>query len=252
MLAVLAVLPPALGDTTTFVEVNTCDGTVSLADSMDNDVLYNQVYNWMHQKKIANWTHKRVEATASLRAHFAVPENATLSCAEVSYVADLQLPDAFQSFLQHMGISSSVPITVRKTVCNTGASMLEQAEVDVPVVNRVYIDAVHDVSESCAACDSLLSSSTDVRFDVPWYARMLTRMITKHVGTSVSEKNHAVTASLCTARAGPALLQSNASFLTPPLEVQRRRRRVADDTGGTAPRLWRLRREANASLLPSQ
>ena len=203
MLAVLAVLPPALGDTTTFVDVNTCDGTVSLGASMDNDVLYNQVYNWMHQKKISNWTHKRVEATASLRAHFAVPENATLSCAEVSYLADMQLPDAFQSLLQHLGIASSVPITVRKTVCNTGTSIVEQAEVEVPVVNRVYIDAVHDVSEDCPACDSLVSSSTDVRLDVPWYARMLTRMITKHIGTSVGEKNRAVTASLCTARGRP-------------------------------------------------
>jgi len=205
MLALLAVLPPALGDTTTFVDVNTCDGTVSLGGSMDNDVLYNQVYNWMHQKKITNWTHKRVEATASLRAHFGLP-NATLSCADVSYVADLQLPDAFESFLQHLGIASSVPITVRKTVCSTGASIVEQAEVDVAVVNRVYIDAVHDVSESCPACDSLVSSSTDVRLDVPWYARLLTRMITKHIGVSVGEKNRAVTAILCTARAVPALL----------------------------------------------
>jgi hypothetical protein len=81
---------------------------------------------------------------------------------------------------------------------------------------------------------------------------MLTRMITQHIGVSVGEKNRAVAASLCTARAGPALLQSNASFLTPPLEVQRRRRRVGDDAGGTEPRLWRLRHEANASRLSAQ
>ena len=245
----LAVLPLALCETTTFVDVSTCEGTVSLEGSMDNDVLYNQVFNWMHQNKISDWTHKRVQASAALRAHFDVPENATLACAEVSYVADLQLPDSFKSFLQHLGFSTTVPITVRKTVCSTGASILEQAEVDAAVVHRVYIDATHEVKEPCATCGAVLISSTDVRIDVPWYARMLTRMITQHIGVSVGEKNRAVAASLCTARAGPALLQSNASFLTPPLEVQRRRRRVADDTGGTAPRLWRLRHEANASQL---
>ena len=250
LLALLAVLPPALGETTTFVDVNTCAGTVSLQASMDNDVLYNQVFNWMHQKKISNWTHKRVEATAALRAHFGLPANATLACAEVSYVADLQLPDAFQSFLQHLAFSTNVPISVRKTVCNTGASVVEQAEVDAPVVNRVYIDAVHEVSENCGDCDDLVSSSTDVRLEVPWYARMLTRMITKHIGASVGEKNRAVTASVCTERPGPALLQSNASFLTPPREM--RRRRLPDAERGTAPRLWTLRREANASLLSSQ
>ena len=244
----LAVLPPALCDTTTFVDESTCDGTVSLHGSMDNDVLYNQVYNWMHQNKISDWTHKRVEASATLRAHFAVADNATLACAEVSYVADLQLPDSFKSFLQHLGLATTVPIAVRKTVCNTGASLLEQAEVDAAVVRRVYIDATHEFNASCPACETVVSSSTDVRMDVPWYARMLTRMITQHIGVSVGEKTRAVAASLCTARAGPALLERNASFLTPPLEARKRRRRAGDVANGTAPRLWRLRHDAGASL----
>jgi hypothetical protein len=115
------------------------------------------------------------------------------------------------------------------------------------VVHRVYIDATHEVKEPCATCGAVLRSSTDVRIDVPWYARMLTRMITQHIGVSVGEKNRAVAASLCTARAGPALLQSNASFLTPPREellaAHVRRRRRGDGTGG--PRLWRLRTRDN-------
>lgn len=252
LLTVLAMLRPALGEHATFADAVTCAGTVSLEASMDTDVLYNQVYNWMHQKKMRNWTHKRVEGPVAMRKHFALPANATLSCAEVSYVADLQLPEAFGTFLHHLGLALNVPITVHKTVCNTGASIVEQAEVDAPVVHRLYIDAEHRVNASCGSCDEVLSTSTDVHLDVPWYGAMLTSLITQHIGVSVGEKNRAVAASLCTPRAGPALLQSNASFLTPPLEVQRRRRRVADVPGGTAPRLWRLRHEANASRLSAQ
>jgi hypothetical protein len=238
----LAVLPPALGEVATFVDVSSCDGRVSLEGAVDNDVLYNQVFNWMHQKKISNWTHRRVDATAALRAHFELPANATLACAKVSYSAELQLPGTFKAFLEHLGLALDLPISVRKTVCNTGAAIVEQAEVDEAVVRRVYIDTTHDVTEAG------VRSSTDVRLEVPWYAKMLTRLITQHIGASVGERNRAVTASLCTPGRGPALLARNASFLTPPREAHMRHWRGADDT---PPRLWKLRREATASLQSS-
>jgi len=232
-------LSPALGDGVTFLDVNACDGTLALGGAMDNAVLYDQVYNWMHQKKISNWTYKGVPATASLRTHFALPENETLVCAEVSYGADLELPGVFETFLYHLGLNLNLPISVGKTVCASAEALFEQAEVHVAVVNVVHINAKHDVTEG-----RLLRSATDVSIDIPWYAQMLSRLIKSHIGKSVAEKNRAVRDSVCTAGAKPALLARNASFLTPPREelvaahVRRRRR---DGTGG--PRLWRLRQE---------
>ena len=242
LLAVLAMLSPALGDGVSFLDVNACDGTLALGGAMDNAVLYDQVFNWMHQKKISNWTYKGVPATGSLRAHFALPENETLVCAEVSYKADLELPGVFETFLYHLGLNLNLPINVDKTVCASAEALFEQAEVHVAVVNVVYINAKHDVTEG-----RLLRSATDVRIDIPWYAQMLSRLIKSHIGTSVGEKNRAVRDSVCTAAAKPALLARNSSFLTPPREellaVHLRRRRRGDEAGGRAPRLWRLRQQ---------
>ena len=249
LLGVLAMLSPARGDAVSFVDVNVCDGTLGFVGAVDNAVLYDQVYNWMHQKKISNWTYKSVQAAASLRAHFALPENETLVCAEVSYGADLELPAAFQTFLYHLGLELNLPISVRKTVCGSEQALVEQAEVEVAVVKMVGINAMHEVSEGG------LRSATEVRIDIPWYAQMLSRLIKAHIGQSVAEKNKAVSDSLCTAAAKGALLERNSSFLTPPRHAQMRRRRPPQVVGGTAPRLWTLRQEqgnaSNASRLMS-
>jgi hypothetical protein len=237
LVAVLGMLSHVRGDVASYVDVNACDGTLGLVSAVDNAVLYDQVYNWMHQKKISNWTYKSVQAAASLRAHFALPENETLACAEVSYRADLQLPDVFQTFLHHLGLDLNLPISVHKTVCGSGEVLVEQAEVEVAVVNTVSINAMHDLTEGG------LRTATEVRIDIPWYAQMLSRLIKAHIGQSVAEKNRAVRDSLCTAVAKPALLERNSSFLTPPRHAHLRRSRRMPEGEGTAPRLWRLRLE---------
>jgi hypothetical protein len=164
----------------------------------------------------------------------------------VSYRADLQLPDVFQTFLHHLGLDLNLPISVHKTVCGSGEVLVEQAEVQVAVVNMVSINALHDLT------DGGLRSATEVRVEIPWYAQMLSRLIKAHIGQSVAEKNRAVRDSLCTAGAKPALLERNSSFLTPPRHAHLRRR-MQDAVGPTVPRLWRLRLEhgnaSNASRL---
>jgi len=244
LLLLLCVLCTTRGEMSTFIDVNPCDGKINFDAGIDNDVLYNQVYNWMHQKKISNWTYNKVEATASMHTHFPLPDNATLSCAEVSYEADLQLPGIFETFLYHLGVDLNLPIIVHKTVCLTGESIIEHAEVDEVVLERVYIDAVHQIS------DSALRTSTQVRMDLPWYARMLSRLVTQHIGESVAEKNRAVLDSLCTPRKPPALHESNSSFLTAPKYTHMRRKSIAGLVVDRLPRTWKLRREqANTSRI---
>ena len=246
LLVMFSVLCTVQGEVNTYMDVNPCDGKMSFEAAIDNDVLYNQVYNWMHQKKISNWTYKKVEATESIHTHFPLPQNATLMCAEVSYAADLQLPGIFETFLYHLGIALNLPISVRKTVCQTGESIIEHSEVDEAVLERVYIDAMHQIT------DSGLRTSTQVRMDLPWYAKMLSRMVTQYIGESVAEKNIAVLNSLCIARKTPALHESNSSFLMSPKYVHMRRKRVhiPELTKDGVPRMWKLRRkEDNTSTL---
>ena len=50
LLVMFSVLCTVQGEVNTYMDVNPCDGKMSFEAAIDNDVLYNQVYNWMHYK----------------------------------------------------------------------------------------------------------------------------------------------------------------------------------------------------------
>lgn len=241
ILVVMSVLSATRAEEASFSDVIPCDGTLSFEEAMENDVMYNQVYNWMHNREIKKWTYTGVEAPPALREKFAVPANTSLVCAEVSYMADLPLPNAFTLFLSHLGLDADVPIRVHKTACASKSAIFEQAEVQELVVKTVSIETVHEITEQG------LRSSTEVRLEVPWYAQMISRMILAHIGVSVAEKNVAVRDSVCRVLA-PGLPAWNASYKQGPdyadmVHLHLRQKKLPNVAGRRVPHLWRLQRD---------
>lgn len=240
IILVLCVMSGARAEVSSFADVIPCDGTMSLESAVENDVLYNQVFNWMHTRQVKKWTYKTTEVPTGLREKFGVSAETSLSCAEVSYMADLPLPNAFTLFLGHMGLDTDVPIRVHKTVCASKSAIYEQAEVQEMVVNKVLLDSVHQLTEQG------LRSSTEVRIELPWYAQIISRMIIAHIGVSVGEKNVAVRDSVCTVHK-PLLPTWNTTYQqtqdVESLHVQMRRKKLPNVVGRRVSHLWRLQRD---------
>jgi len=239
IILVVCAMSVARAEVSSFADVIPCDGTMSMTGAVENDVLYNQVFNWMHTRQVKKWTYKTTDVPEGLREKFGVSAETGLQCAEVSYMADLPLPNAFASFLGHMGLDTDVPIRVHKTVCASKSAIYEQAEVQEAVVSKVLLDSVHEMTEAG------LKSSTEVRIELPWYAQIISRMIIAHIGVSVGEKNVAVRDSVCTVHA-PALPRWNATYDVESVEsvhMQMRRKKLPNVVGRRVPHLWRLQRE---------
>ena len=236
IILVVCAMSAVRAEVSRFEDVIPCDGTMSLEGAVENDVLYNQVFNWMHTRQVKKWAYKSTEAPAGLREKYGLSAETGLQCAEVSYMADLPLPNAFTSFLGHMGLDTDVPIRVHKTVCASKSAIYEQAEVQEMVVNKVMLDSVHEMT------DAGLKSSTEVRIELPWYAKIISRMILAHIGVSVGEKNVAVRDSVCTVHA-PSLPMWNATYDVESLHMQMRRKKLPNVEGRRVSHLWRLQRD---------
>ena len=238
IILVVCAMSAARAEVSSFADVIPCDGTMSLEGAVENDVLYNQVFNWMHTREVKKWTYNTAKVPAGLREKYGLSAETYLQCAEVKYMADLPLPNAFTSFLGHLGLETDVPIRVHKTVCASKSAIYEQAEVQEAVVSKVMLDSVHEITEAG------LKSSTEVRIELPWYAQIISRMIVAHIGVSVGEKNVAVRDSVCTVHA-PALPTWNATYDVESAESvhMRMRRKLPDVQGRRVSHLWRLQRE---------
>ena len=165
--------------------------------ALDNRTLYEQVFQWMHEKDVENWNYSRAVRHNG---------NTEIECATVTYDTFIDSPTFFAQFLRNFRMSMHFPIGVRKEVCVDGGMIVETATVTVPLIHELSMTSRYEV-----AADSV-NSSLAAHYDVPWYIDFLMYDIEQHLQRNFKLKLDSVAQSLCAQRGAQvyAMLRSPA------------------------------------------
>ena len=164
--------------------VASCPG---LSDAFDvgralaNSTLYEQVYVWMHERDVEDWNYSRAVR---------VNGSTAVECATVTYSSYIDSPTFVGQMLRNLHMEMHFPIAVRKEVCVGGQTVVETANVTVPLLHGLTMTARYEVSAES------VHSLVDAHYDVPWYADFLVSDIERHVEHSFKRKAESVAHSL--------------------------------------------------------
>ena len=176
-----------------------CPGGFDAASALTNATLYAQVYSWMHQQDVLDWT-------------YAPSPNAT-RCVRVSYKTEVESPSVFARMMRSLHMFVHFPIEVHKSVCVLDdEDVLETATITLPLIHEMTMTARYAVQQSA------INTTIDASFDIPWYVDFLLLDVSQHILANFQEKVDAVAQSLC-APAPPLLSLSSPQHLylrTPP------------------------------------
>jgi hypothetical protein len=158
---------------------------------LQNATLYQQVYRWMHDKDVLDWT-------------FSADANVTDEpgrCTRVSYKAFVESPSFFARFMHNFHMDMQFPVSVDKQICLHGNAIVETATIIAPLIHELTLTAKYDVTEQH------VSTILDAHYTVPWYLEFLVANVSEHLRTNFKEKVDAVVQSLCSpAPVGPLRL----------------------------------------------
>ena len=168
-----------------------CFGAYDMHGALDNRTLYEQVFQWMHEKNVVDWNY-----SSEVRSHGA----ADMQCAAVSYKTLVHMPTIFARLLSTLQLEIQLPIEVQKEVCLSGKAVLESATINAPLVRDLRISGRYEVH------DEDVKSTVEAHYELPWYMEILALDVSEHLRTNLKEKTDAVAASLCVRRPGAATL----------------------------------------------
>jgi hypothetical protein len=158
-----------------------CSGQFDTALALDNATLYAQVYAWMNQHDVADWTYSAPP-----------PPNATdAPCALVSYTTFVESPTFFARLLRNFHMLFQFPIEVHKSVCLVDGTVVEAATISVPLIHEMTMAGRYE------AQDGQINSTIDAHYDLPWYVDFLVHDISDHLRANFKQKVDAVAQSLC-------------------------------------------------------
>jgi hypothetical protein len=161
----------------------TCKGGDFDTDlALRNDTLYQQVYQWMHQQDVQDWTY----ATKN-RSNDTEPS----TCALVSYKTLVASPTFFARLLRNFHMSVQFPIAVQKLVCLDGSAVFETSTVSAPLIHDLTMTVRYDVQ--AAHVDAVV----DAHYSLPWYIDVLVDDVAQHLRANFKEKIDAVAQTLC-------------------------------------------------------
>lgn len=187
-------------------EASCAGGDFDVGRALENATLYQQVFEWMHEKDVADWNYSR-----GVRMNGTVERD----CALVSYTTYVESPTFFARLLRNLQMSVRFPIGVRKEVCVEGQSVVETAVIHAPLVHELHMQGRYEVG------GLEVKSSIEARYGVPWYVEFLVSDLGEHLRANFKEKVDALARSLCTRRASAAGLVSPAQrFMMQELRAQ--------------------------------
>jgi hypothetical protein len=159
----------------------TCKGGDFDTDlALRNDTLYQQVYKWMHEQDVQDWTYET-------KANDTEPS----SCALVSYKTLVASPTFFARLLRNFHMSVQFPIAVQKQVCLDGSTVVETSTVSAPLIHDLTMTVRYDVQP--AHVDAVV----DAHYSLPWYIDFLVDDVAQHLRANFKEKIDAVAETLC-------------------------------------------------------
>jgi hypothetical protein len=157
-------------------------GVFDIHKALDNSTLYEQVFQWMHERDVEHWnysTEDKYNATTDMR------------CVLVSYKTLVASPTFFARLLSNFHMSVQFPIVVHKEICTVGRSLVESALVSTPLIHDMSIRGRYEVSED------KIESVIEAQYNLPWYIDFLVYDVSEHLKANLKEKVDAVTQSLC-------------------------------------------------------
>jgi hypothetical protein len=158
-----------------------CPGPFDADLALDNATLYAQVYSWMNQQDVVDWTYATEE-----------PLNGTgAPCVLVSYKTFVQSPTFFARLMSNLHMLVQFPIDVRKSVCVVDGAVVEAASITVPLIHELTMKTRYEIQ------DDQINSTIDAHYDVPWYIDFLVLDVADHLRANFKQKLDAVAHSLC-------------------------------------------------------
>jgi hypothetical protein len=175
-----------------------CGGHFTADLALDNATLYSQVYAWMNQREVSDWTYAML-----------VPVNGTdTRCAAVAYKTFVQSPTFFARLLSNFHMLLQFPIEVHKTVCVVGGAVVEDAVVSVPLIHQLTMAARYEPQEN------QINSTLDAEYALPWYIDFLVADVSEHLRSNFKHKIDTVAHALCAQpHALPTLSSPDHAFL---------------------------------------
>ena len=158
-----------------------CSGQFDAAVALDNATLYSQVYSWMNQRDVVDWTYS---------TELMLNTTDTL-CALVSYKTFVQSPTFFARLMSNLHMLVQFPIEVHKSVCVVDGTVVEAATITVPLVHELTMATRYEVQ------DDQINSTIDAHYNIPWYIDFLVHDVSEHLRANFKQKLDAVAHSLC-------------------------------------------------------
>ena len=177
---ILVLLIPLSGAVKIHLEqqnVRDCPAGFDAAAVLRNATLYSQVYDWMHQRDVTDWSY-----TTFL--------NAT-DCALVSYKTEVESPSIFARLMRSLHMFVHFPIEVLKSVCVIDGTVEETATITIPLIHEMTMTTRYSVHEN------VINSTIDASYNIPWYVDFLVLDVSEHLLANFKEKLDAVARSLC-------------------------------------------------------
>lgn len=209
-LLLLASGSSAVGDIEVdFSATRECGANLVIDNAITNETLYSEVSAWSHGK-MRDWTYESMDAHATdmMVRDMGVPkeETAGAACVAVHYNTLLEIPEPLKGLLELLHVSVDVEVKLKKRVCKVGRVIIEDAEIEAPLVDETRIRTRTEAS------DSALASKSNMHMKMPWWAAVLEAQVNDAMRRLVSEKLDAVLSKLCEVPANQRrLLQTGVS-----------------------------------------
>jgi hypothetical protein len=176
-----------------------CASGLALDGAISNETLFAEVSRWSHGKA-RDWTYEPLGADAktiqSQAMGLTTEEAAAAACVMVRYGSLLEIPEPLKGLLELLRIGVDVEVKIKKHVCKSGHVVVEDVEVEAPLVEETRITTRSETS------DTTLSSKSKMHLRVPWWATVLEAQVGDAMRRSVSEKLDAVMDTLCVTQQG--------------------------------------------------
>ncbi len=130
-----------------------CSGQFDTALALDNAALYAQVYAWMNQHDVADWTYSTHLLLNGTDTH----------CVLVSYKTFVESPTFFVWLLRNFHMLFQFPIEVHKSVCVVDGTVVEAATISVSLIHEMTMTTRYESQ------DGQINSTIDAHYTLPWY-----------------------------------------------------------------------------------
>lgn len=185
-----------------FSATRECGSALAVGGAITNETLFAEVSAWSHGKA-RDWKYEPVNSESSAAfaraagfpVHEAEGAASILQCVKVQYGSMLEIPEPLKGLLELLRISVDVEVKIKKTVCEAGRVVVEDVDVEAPIVEETRIRTRTEASET-----SLVSTS-QMHLRVPWWATVLEAQVADAMRRLVSEKLDAVLATRCNGEA---------------------------------------------------